>query len=139
MPLGDPLWLRVSSVLLKDPTALPKALQIFAISLQGADSVLLSAGRAEHGDEAFTVQLEAAFPNPPSADTTCKQLQIQTKMLRLELAHENQQPEPCGSDWAVNIWIVPGRKFAGVWKLAGEGKNSCRRFSSPLQDRPTRP
>lgn len=94
LPLGDPVWLRVSSVLLKDPSALPKALQIFAITLQGADSVLFSAGRPEHGDEAFTIQLEAAFPNPPSADTTCKQLQIQTKMLRLELAHENQQPNP---------------------------------------------
>ncbi len=87
LPLSDPIWLRVSSVMLKDPTALPKALQIFAISLQGADWVLLYLGGPTM-DEAFTVQLEAAFPNAPSADTTCKQLQIQTKMLRLELAHE---------------------------------------------------
>ena len=54
----------------------------------------LSAGHAEHGNEAFTVQLQAVFPNAPSADTTCKQLQIQTRMLRLELARENQQPNP---------------------------------------------
>lgn len=94
LPMGDPVWLRVSSNLLKDPTGLPKALQLFALSMQIADSVLLSAARAEHGDEAFTIQLEAVFPNAPSADTACKQLQLQTRMLRLELAHENQQPNP---------------------------------------------
>jgi hypothetical protein len=69
-------------------------LQIFALSLQPAATVLLSAGQAEHSNEAFTVQLEATFPNAPSADTTCKQLQIQTRMLKLELARENRQPDP---------------------------------------------
>lgn len=93
-PPGDPVWLRVSPTLIKDPTTLPGPLRIFALSLQPAASVLLSAGRAERSDEAFTVQLEAAFPNAPSADTTCKQLQIQTRMLKLELARENRQPSP---------------------------------------------
>ena len=91
---GDPVWVSVSPTLLKDPTTLPKPLQIFAISLQAAQSVLLSAGHAEHSNEAFTVQLEAVFPNAPSADTSRKQLQIQTRMLQLELARENQQPNP---------------------------------------------
>ena len=62
--------------------------------MQAAQSVVLSAGQAEHNNEAFHVQLEAAFPNNPSADTTCKQLQIQTQMLKLELAHENHEPNP---------------------------------------------
>jgi len=93
-PPGDPVWVSVSPTLIKDPTSLPGPLRIFALSLQPAASVLLSAGKAEHSNEAFTVQLEAAFPNAPSADTTCKQLQIQTRMLKLELARENRQPSP---------------------------------------------
>jgi hypothetical protein len=94
IPLGDPIWVSVASSLIKDPTVLPKPLQIFAISLQAAQTVTLSAGQPEHDNEAFTVQLQASFPNAPSADTTCKQLQIQTRMLRLELAHENREPNP---------------------------------------------
>ena len=93
-PPGDPVWVSVSPTLIKDPTSLPRPLQIFALSLQPAASVLLSAGHAEHSNEAFTVQLQAAFPNAPSADTTCKQLQMQTRMLKLELARENRQPSP---------------------------------------------
>lgn len=94
LPAGDPVWLRVSPALLKDPTGLPKPLQIFVLTMQGADSVLLSAGHAESRDDAFTLQLEAAFPNAPSADTACKQLQLQTRMLKLALANENHQPNP---------------------------------------------
>ncbi len=122
LPLGDPVWLRVSSNLLKDPTGLPKTLQLFAISMQGADSVLLSAARAEHGDEAFTIQLEAAFPNAPSADTACKQLQLQTRMLRLELAHENQQPNPAdltGLLTAGSFQVGSTRVF-GSWPVKKE-------------------
>ncbi len=91
---GDPLWLSVSPALLKDPTNLPKALQIFALSLQPAELVVLSTGQAESSDEAFTVQLQAVFPNAPSADTTCKQLQLQTHLLKLALARENRQADP---------------------------------------------
>ena len=94
LPLGDPVWVRVSPALIKDPTGLPKPLQIFMITMQGADSVLLSAGRAERSDQAFTLQLEAVFPNAASADTTCKQLQLQTRMLKVALANENHQPSP---------------------------------------------
>jgi hypothetical protein len=122
LPVGDPVWLRVSPSLMKDPTGLPRPLQIFAIVLQPAESVLLSAGRAEHSDEAFTVQLEAAFPNAPSADTTCKQLQLQTRMLRLELARENQSPNPAdltGLLTAGSFQVGNARLF-GSWPVRKE-------------------
>ncbi len=119
---GDPVWVSVSPSLIKDPTSLPKPLQIFALSLQPAASVLLSAGQAEHSNEAFTVQLEAAFPNAPSADTTCKQLQIQTRMLKLELARENRQPDPAdltGMLTAGTFQVGGGRVF-GTWPVRKE-------------------
>ena len=122
LPIGDPVWVRVSPALIKDPTGLPKPLQIFAITLQPAESVLLSAGRAEHGDEAFTVQLEAAFPNAPSADTTCKQLQLQTRMLRLELARENQQPNPADLTGLLTAgtFQVGSTRLFGSWPVKKE-------------------
>jgi hypothetical protein len=113
---------RVSPALMKDPTGLPKPLQIFAMSLQNAESVLLSAGHAERGDEAFTVQLEAAFPNAPSADTTCKQLQLQTRMLRGALAQANQQPNAAdltGLLTAGSFQVGNARVF-GSWPVKKE-------------------
>jgi hypothetical protein len=122
MPPGDPIWVSVAPSLIKDPTALPKPLQIFAISLQAAQSVILSAGQAEHGNEAFTVQLEAAFPNAPSADTTCKQLQIQTQMLRLELSRENHEPNPADLTGllAAGTFQVGNTRVFGTWPVRKE-------------------
>jgi hypothetical protein len=126
LPPGDPVWVSLSPSLLKDPTALPKPLQIFAISLQAAESVVLSAGQAEHGNEAFTVQLEAAFPNAASADTTCKQLQIQTRMLRLELAHENREPNPADLTGLLTAgtFQVGNTHLFGTWPVRKELLNA---------------
>lgn len=126
MVFGDPVWVSVAPSLIKDPTALPKAMQIFAISLQAAQSVILSAGQPEHSDEAFTVQLEAAFPNAPSADTTCKQLQIQTRLLRLELAHENRQPNPADLTGLLTAgtFQVGNTRVFGTWPVRKEFLNA---------------
>jgi len=122
MPPGDPVWVSLSPSLLKDPSGLPKPLQIFAISMQAAGSVVLSAGRAEHSNEAFTVQLEAAFPNAPSADTTCKQLKIQTQMLKLELAHEQHEPNPADLTGllAAGAFQAGGTRVFGTWPVRKE-------------------
>jgi hypothetical protein len=119
---GDPLWLSVSPALIKDPTSLPGPLRIFALSLQPAASVILSAGKAQHADEAFTVQLEAAFPNAPSADTTCKQLQIQTRMLTLELGRENRQPSPADLTGLLTAgtFQVGNNHVFGTWPVSKE-------------------
>jgi len=126
MPPGDPIWVSVASSLIKDPTGLPKPLQIFAISMQAAKSVVLSAGQPEHGNEAFTVQLEASFPNAPSADTTCKQLQLQTQMLRLELAHENRQPNPADLTGLLTAgtFQVGNTHLFGTWPVRKEFLNA---------------
>jgi hypothetical protein len=121
-PQGDPVWVSVSPTLMKDPTGLPKPLQIFALSLQPAASVVLSAGQAEHSNEAFTVQLEAAFPNAPSADTTCKQLQIQTRMLKLELAREDHKPNPADLTGLLTAgtFQVGNTRVFGTWPVRKE-------------------
>ena len=111
---------------MRDPTSLPKPLQIFALSLQPAAWVVLSAGQAEHSNEAFTVQLEAAFPNAPSADTTCKQLQIQTRMLKLELAREDHQPNPADLTGLLTAgtFQVGNTRVFGTWPVRKELLNA---------------
>lgn len=92
---GEPVWVNVSMSYLKNPTALPQEVRIFAISLQSADSVVLSLSRAaENSGAAFNIELDAGCRNKATAETTRNQLEIETKMLKLELAHERQQPNP---------------------------------------------
>jgi hypothetical protein len=127
-PPGDPVWLSISPALIKDPTGLPKPLQIFAISLAPAESVLLSAGQAAHANEAFTIQLEADFPNAPSADTTCTQLRIQTKMLSLALARENRQPNPADLTGLLTAgsFQVGNTRIFGTWPVRKELLNALQ-------------
>ncbi len=93
-PANAPVWVRPSHALLMNPSDLPVALRIFAISLESADSVLLSLKSAAAENEAFTIEVDAAFPNQPAADTARTQLDINTKMLKLGLAREHKQPDP---------------------------------------------
>ena len=74
-----PIWVRVSDKILKDPSQLPAALGIFAVSLQSAESVVLSLGPAAPKSAAsLTLELNAQCQNAAAAD----------KMLKLELARE---------------------------------------------------
>lgn len=90
---GEPVWVKLSDQVLKNPGELPLALRMFAISLQPASPVVLSAGTAAEGSgSAFTLQLNAGCPSESTAETVRNQLEIQTKMLQLELKREGQKP-----------------------------------------------
>lgn len=92
---SEPVWVEVSEKLLKNPGGLPLPLRIFAITLQSASSVLISLGPAERSDSsAFEIRLDAACPNGVTASTIRNQLELQTKLLKLELARERTQPNP---------------------------------------------
>ena len=93
-PPDAPLWLRPSRALLSNPAALPLALRIFAISLQSSDSVLLSLKPSPARDAAFSIRVDAACPNPTTADTARNQMELNTKMLELALAREKRKPNP---------------------------------------------
>ena len=93
-PANAPVWVRPSHALLANPSDLPVALRIFAISLQSADSVLVSLKAATAANDAFTIEVDAAFANQPAADTARTQLAIDTKMLKLALTRERRPPDP---------------------------------------------
>jgi hypothetical protein len=93
-PPSNPIWVSVSKTLLTKPEALPLPMRILAISLQSADSVILSLGPAIDKQAAFTIDLDASFPTEPSAETARAQLEIQTKMLKLGLERAHRAPDP---------------------------------------------
>ena len=91
---SNPVWVSVSKTLLTKPESLPLAMRALAISLQAADSVILSLGPAVDKRSAFAIDLDASFSVEPSAETARAQLDIQTRMLKLGLQRAHREPDP---------------------------------------------
>jgi hypothetical protein len=121
-PPADPVWVRVSPTLLKNPVSLPLPLRIFAITLQSAESVMVSLGPASGNAFAFMVKLDAGFPNEPTAEATRNQCEIQTKMLKIELAREHQQPNPADLTGLLTAgsFQVVDKHVTGEWPVRKE-------------------
>jgi hypothetical protein len=118
-----PVWVRVSERLLKNPVELPLPVRIFAITLQSADSVLVSFDAAEADDSAaFEIRLDAACPNGVTASTIRQQLELQTKLLKLELAREHAQPNPADLSGLLTSgsFQVVDRNVIGTWPVRKE-------------------
>jgi hypothetical protein len=127
---GRPVWIKVSPSLLRNPVSLPLGVRIFAVSLQPADPVFLSVKPAtsENRQVMFDLQLDAICPSEPTADTVRNQLEIQTKMFKLELAREHEQPNP--SDFSglltAGTFQLVGNQVIGIWPVRRELVNSLR-------------
>jgi hypothetical protein len=124
----DPVWIRPAHSLLSNPASLPLPARILAISLQFADEVTLSLGRSTSTSAPFELKLAARYPNPAMADTTRSQLEIDTKMLKLELAREHQQPNPAdltGLLVSGTFQVVKSEVF-GAWPIRQELLNSLQ-------------
>lgn len=118
-----PVWVSVAPGLLKDPATLPPAVRIFAISLESTDSVLLSLAPAKaNSGAAFELRLDGKCRNDATAETARNQLQIETKMLQLEMLHEHQQPSPSdltGLLTAGTFWEAKKHVY-GEWPVRKE-------------------
>jgi hypothetical protein len=127
---GSPVWIKVSPDVLRDPANLPLAMRIFAVSLQPANPVYLSVRPIAPGGRqvAFDLQLNALCPSEPTADTVRNQLEIQTKMLRLELAREHERPNPSDLTGLLTAgtFQVTGKRVIGIWPVRPELLNSLR-------------
>ncbi|MDQ2775235.1 MAG: hypothetical protein M3Y57_10025 [Acidobacteriota bacterium] len=118
----DPVWIRPAPSLLSDPASLPLPARILAISLQFADEVTLSLGPSTSTSAPFELKLVAVYPSPAMADTTRSQLEIDTKMLKLELAREHQQPNPADLTGLLvsGTFQVVKDEVLGVWPIKQE-------------------
>lgn len=118
-----PVWVDVSKEVLKNPGRMPIPLRIFAITLQSAESVIASLGPPESDDHAaFEIRLDAVCPNSVTADTIRNQLELQTKLLKLELAREHQRPNPADLTGLLTSgsFRVVNRHVLGIWPLQRE-------------------
>lgn len=119
----QPVWMKLAPHLLKNPTSVPAALRIFLISLQPANSVMLAlSGAPNDRGNAFQIELSARCSSAVAADTVRKQLEIQTKMLKLELAREHQQPNPADLTGLLTsgTFDTSGIEVRGIWPVRKE-------------------
>jgi len=108
-----PVWTKLSHALLLNPTALPLPVRIFAISLQSAGSVTISAMPDR-------LELEATFANSAAADTAMRQLQMQTRILTAALSKEKADSASIGGLLTGgNFWLA-GNELRGQWPVRPE-------------------
>jgi hypothetical protein len=125
---SDAVWVMVSPSLLEDPVSLPAPLRIFAISLQSADRVLLSLDSGVKSGAAFSLQLDAECPTMAAAETIKTQLELQTRLSRMELAREHQQPSL--ADFAgmlvAGTFHLSDKHVIGTWPIHKELLNTLK-------------
>ncbi len=121
---GEPVWVKVAPHLLRNPSSVPVGLRIFLISLQPANSVVIALGPAPASavDAAFEIKLGAQCRSSSTADTVRKQLEIDTRMLKLELTHEHQQPNPADLTGLLTsgTFDTSGKEVRGYWPVRKE-------------------
>jgi len=115
----EPVWVSLAPSLIRNPAHLPAAMRIFAISIQSAESVLLSLSGAGDG---FKLQLDADFPSPTAADTARKQLETDTTLFTRELAREHEQPNPADLSGLLvrGTFEAHGKHLLGIWPVSME-------------------
>jgi hypothetical protein len=120
--LPAPLWVRPSRQLLADPAELPAALRIFAVSLQSADSAVLSVQPSGNNGGAFSIALDALFRNKPTAETARTQLVLNTDLLKLALARQHRKPDPAHLSWLLTSgsFQVSQQHLLGLWTVRKE-------------------
>jgi hypothetical protein len=74
------------------------------------------------------IDLSAQCSSAVAADTVRKQLEIETKMLKLELAHEHAQPNPADLTGLLTsgTFDVSGREVRGEWPVKKELLNALQ-------------
>jgi hypothetical protein len=112
---NTPVWARLSHSLLANPASLPLPLQIFVISIQSAESVMLTA-------ELRSLRLQARFPNAAAADTARRQLEIQTRTVTAALTRNNEKPgrSSLGGLLTAGSFQVVGTDVLGSWPIYPE-------------------
>jgi hypothetical protein len=128
LPSSAPVWLQPSAVALLNPSSLPLPIRIFAISLQSAQSVVLSLDPPDTASSAFVIALSATFRNDSETATAFEQLQRSTSLIKGELAREHQQPNPRDLTGLLlsGSFYHAGPKLTASWPVRRELLDSLR-------------
>jgi hypothetical protein len=124
----DPVWVSLSNSVLPNANGLPLPLRLFALAVQPAQRVVITAGPDRNGRSDFQLNLQAVCPNAAVADTMRTQLEMDTKLLKMELVREHRQPS--ASDLTglltAGVFREVGNTVAGSWPLRRELLNSLQ-------------
>ena len=124
-----PVWVSLSPKLLSNAGSLPLASRLFAISLETANSVILSlAPNPGSVDAPFKLTLDAQCANAAAADTIRNQLELDTKMLQLGLARQHIQTSPAdltGLLTAGSFQVIDSR-VVGSWPIRKQLLNTLQ-------------
>ncbi len=128
LPSSAPVWVRPSQALLSNPTQLPLAVRIFAISLESANSVLLELRPSSASNTAFMIGIDAVFRNSSMAETAEKQIELNTDTLKKELAREHQRAAPADLAWLLTAgtFQLTNEHLLGTWPVRRELLSSLR-------------
>ncbi len=122
-PENAAVWVDVSPETLSGAPEWVTGMKMFTQPLRPAESVIIALARAEGSSQsAFNVRLDAGFANEASADAARNQLQLDTKLLKLELARERRQPNPADLTGLLTSgsFQVVGRSVIGIWPVRKE-------------------
>ncbi|MGH9584251.1 MAG: hypothetical protein ACRD4O_15105 [Bryobacteraceae bacterium] len=117
----SPVWVELSPNILRNSARLPIGLRIFASALEPANSVTfsLTPAPAKSGN-AFEVRLNAGCASSAAAASLASRLQLDTRLLKLELAREHRNAGP-GSLAGLILsgqFHSAGVEAIGVWPVS---------------------
>jgi len=121
--LTEPVWVNIAPSLFKNPEAFPIALRVFVISLESADSVLFTMCPArKNSDAAFEMRLDAMFANQSTAEATAKQMELETRMLKLALMRARDQSSAADLTGLLTAGVFEAKQthVYGTWSVSKE-------------------
>ena len=122
---SQPVWMSIAPSALKNLTAVPAALQLFAIPLAQAERILFAVGGTP---EVWSISLEADCDSPAKAQSLRDRLEDRTSMLKRALLREHEKPSTADLTGLVaeGAFQCSGRKVTGSWPLHKELLNALR-------------
>jgi hypothetical protein len=123
LKVSAPVWIDVSPGTLSRAPELMAGARSLTQPLKSAESVLIALARADESSRStLIVRVEAGFSDETSAEVARNQLQLDTKLLKLELSRERKQPNPADLTGLLTSgsFEVAGRRVIGIWPLSKE-------------------
>lgn len=114
-----PVWVTLPHSFLSDPKDWPLPLRLFALAVQPAERVVLSAGPADKVNYGLQLNLEAVFPDSAMAARAKTQLELDTRLLDMELRREHRQASPGDLTGLLTAgtFAVSGDIATGTWPI----------------------
>lgn len=118
---GAPVWVEFSPALLRRTPSLPIGVRLFTVALQSANSVVISLRTAPaNSTDAFEIRLNASCASPAAAVSIANQLELETKLLKLKMAHDHEPADPASLAGLLisGQFHASGNEAIGVWPVS---------------------